>query len=550
MSTINSLKNKKYPVIYLLIIVGFLVVGLLVPDVYEIREEVSFATREEIREEITAEVTEYMLYEDPYATQEDILYAVVEAIEEEVAAAVTDALSAALGLWVLVPAAFLITYIMITKRIIEGLALSLVLGVIVGYKGDFFAALNDIMFETQVGEDLVWLILVCGMMSGFVCLLEKTGGGFAFARLAARIAKTARPTLITTALCSLLLSLDDYLAILTTGSAMTPVNDRNKTPREMTAYVIDAMGAPASGLNPISTWGAFIGLMLVSNGLGESGGEILSFLQVLPFTFYPMATMIVLILVLAGIIPAIGPMRGAYKRVAQGGPLAPPGSERYDIRQGGDADIETPENPKLYNFFVPIFVLIGTTIFFEFDLMMGVIATLGFCFVFFVFQGILGPMEFVDELIRGIKNLAMIFVFCLLGFSFAALVNEIGFVQFFIELAVQNLTAPILAPVLFIVLAAVAFVTAEDWGLYIIALPIAIPVAIHMGVNPYFAASAVVSAGILGSHAAFFSDSTMITSAATGCDTFRHGITQLPYVIIGVVLTTIAYFVAGFVMYG
>jgi len=489
-----------------------------------------------------------MLAEDPDAYPEEIAATIIEAIEEEVSDAVTYALARALGLWVLLPAAFLITYILITKRIIEALALACILGVIVGYKSDFFSAFNYLLFDTQMGEDLAWLILVCGMMSGFVCLLERTGGGFAFANLAVKIAKTARPTLFTTALCSLLLSLDDYLSILTTGSSMTPVNDKHKTPREMTAYVVDAMGAPASGLNPISTWGAFIGLMLVSNGLGEPGEEILSFIKVLPFTFYPMATMLVLLLVLAGVIPKLGAMRGAYTRVAQGGPLAPPGSERVDIRQG-EEEVEVPESPKLYNFFVPILVLVATTIYFDFDLMWGIIATLGFCFVFFIFQG-MSPSDFVDELVRGVKNLAMIFVFCLFAFGFAELVNEIGFVHFLVELAVQNLTAPVLPAVLFIVLAAIAFAAAEDWGIYIIALPIAVPVALNMGVNPYFAASAVVSAGIWGSHASFFSDSTMLTSAATGCDTFRHAYTQLPYVLIGAGLTIVAYLVAGFVMYG
>ena len=540
--------SKRYPLLYAILMISFIIVGLAVPDVSELREEVSYQTREEIREEVAAEVTAYMLAEDPDVYPEEIAAAVVEAIEEEVADAVTYALAYTLGLWVLLPAAFLITYILVTKRIIEALVFACILGAIVGHKGNFFEAFNYLLFDTQMGESLAWLVLVCGMMSGFVCLLERTGGGFAFANLADKITKSARPTLFVSALCSLLLSVDDYLSVLTTGSSMTPVNDKRKTPREMTAYVVDAMAAPASGLNPISTWGAFIGLMLVSNGLGNSGEEVLAFLRVLPFTFYPMATMLVLVLVLLGVIPKLGAMRGAYARVEQGGPLAPPGSERIDIRQG-EEEIEVPKSPKLYNFFVPILVLVGSTIYFGFDLMWGILATLGFCFVFFVFQG-MSPGDYVDELVRGVKNLALIFVFCLLAFSFAELVNEIGFVHFLVVLAVENLTAPVLPAVLFIVLAAIAFAAAEDWGIYIIALPIAVPVAFEMGVNPYFAASAVISAGIWGSHASFFSDSTMLTSAATGCDTFRHAYTQLPYVLIGAGLTIVAYLVAGFVMYG
>ena len=70
-------------------------------------------------------------------------------------------------------------------------------------------------------------------------------------------------------LCSALFSLDDYLSSLTSGIAMTPVNDRYKIPREMTAYVIDTTAAPISVLNPISTWAVFIGSLMVANGIAE-----------------------------------------------------------------------------------------------------------------------------------------------------------------------------------------------------------------------------------------------------------------------------------------
>jgi Na+/H+ antiporter NhaC len=348
--------------------------------------------------------------------------------------------------------------------------------------------------------------------------------------------------------CSLLLSIDDYLNVLTSGSAMTPVNDKHKTPREMVAYVIDSTAAPACVLNPISTWAIFVGGLLVANGLGNPGEQVMTYIKVIPYNFYAMATLVVLILVIAGVIPKFGPMRGAFKRVAEGGPLAPPGSERIDIRSG-QAEMEMPENPKLYNFFAPIIVLIASTIFFDFDMQMGVITTIGFGFLFFVFQG-MEPMDYVDEVLRGLKNMLMPLLLVVLAFGFAAMNEEIGFIYFIVDAAVQNVTPAMLLVTVFLIFAFTEFIMGISWGMYIIALPIVVPVAQSLGVDPLIAAGAVVSAGAWGSHCCFYSDATILTSASTGCDNFRHAITQIPFGLIGGVTAIIGYIVLGQVLYG
>jgi len=540
--------TKRNILLYVAMVVSFAIVGIIVPDVSGLREEVSHQTREEVREEITAGVTARMLYEYPDASHEDISAAVVYAIEGEVSNAVSSAVAGAFGFWVLLPALFLIVYIFATRRIIEALTLATVLGFIVGYRGGFFGSFSGALLNTLMGEDMAWLIIVCGLMGGIVALIERSGGGMAFGTLAAKIAKTSRPTLFSTMLCSLLLSIDDYLSVLASGSAMTPVNDRHRTPREMTAYVVDSASAPACVLNPISTWSLFIGGLLVANGLGQPGQQVLTYVRLVPFNFYAIATLFVLTLVIAGVIPKFGPMRGAFRRVAQGGPLAPPGSERIDIRSGQEK-IETPKNPKLYNFFVPIIVLVATTIFFEFDMQKGVISAVGFCFIFFVFQG-MKPVDFVDEILRGLKNMLMPILLVVLAFSFADMSKEIGFVYYVVDVATQNVTPSMLFVTIFLVFVFTEFIMGISWGMYVIALPIAIPVAVGLGVDPYIAAAAVVSAGVFGSHSCFYSDSTILTSAATGCDNFRHAITQIPFGLIGATVAAVGYTILGIVMYG
>jgi Na+/H+ antiporter NhaC len=54
--------------------------------------------------------------------------------------------------------------------------------------------------------------------------------------------------------------------------------------------------------------------------------------------------------------------------------------------------------------------------------------------------------------------------------------------------------------IIFLVLAVTEFITGTNWGMYIIALPIVIPLSIELGCDTTLAVSAVLSAGVLGSH--------------------------------------------------
>jgi len=445
-----------------------------------------------------------------------------------------------------IPAAFLIIFIFKTKRIIEALALAVILTTIMGYKGDFFSIFNEIVLGVVMSEDMAWLFIVCGLMGGIVAVVETSGGGYAFGNWVTTKAKTQKSTMLYTALCSLLLSIDDYLSVLTTGSAMTPINDRYKTPREMTSYIVDSTAAPACVINPISTWAVFIGGLMVANGLGEPGTQVLTYVKVLPYNFYAIGALLVLFLVIIGVIPKFGPMKKAFERVEAGGPLAPPGSERIDIRAGKEQEI--PENPRLRNFFVPMLVLVGATIFFGFDMQMGVVTAIGFNFIWFVLQG-MSPETYVDEVLRGLKNMLMPLFMMVLAFSFADGCERIGFMDYVVNVATEHITLQYLPITIFLVFAFTEFIMGINWGMYIIALPMVVPVTLALGGDPIVMVGVVAAAGVWGSHCCFYSDATILTSAATGCDNFRHAITQIPFGFIAGIIAAIGYLFMGIILY-
>jgi tetracycline resistance efflux pump len=419
------------------------------------------------------------------------------------------------------------------------------MGFIMVSQGDTLGAFSISLLGAMMSEDIAWLFIVCGLMGSIISLIEKAGGAFAFGEWVSKRAKTRKSALIWTWVLGIVVFIDDYLNSLTVGSCMAPLTDRHKVPREFLAYVVDSTAAPACVIVPITTWAVFAGRLLEVNGWAPEGEGLTYFIKTIPFNFYAWIALIVVPLIILGIIPTFGPMKKAEERVKAGSALAPPGSEKIDIRAGVVNTL--PDNPKIMNFMLPILVLVGATIYFDVDMQMGVLVTMGFMFVFYLAQNIMTAEEFTDISLQELKNMILPLLLMVLAFVFADVNDQIGFTYYVITSASQYMTPSLMPLTIFAVLAVTEFITGTNWGMYVIAFPIVIPLAMEMGVHMPLAVSAVLSAGVFGSHICFYSDATVLTSAATGCNNFDHAFTQAPFGILAAALTAVGYLITGFI---
>lgn len=459
------------------------------------------------------------------------------------------------GIFSLVPAIFLIIYIFATQRILEALILSSLIGFIMvsrpavqsgeSWIANTFSNFSDGLLNVMMSEDIAWLIIVCGLMGSIISLIEKAGGSYAFGEWIAAKAKTRKSSLMCTWFLGVVVFIDDYLNSLTVGSCMTTLTDKHKVPREFLSYVVDSTAAPLCVVIPISTWAVFCSRILESNGWAPQGEGMLYFIKTIPYNFYGWIAALMVPLVIFGIIPVFGPMKQAFHRVAQGGPLAPAGSEKIDIRAGKNNVV--PTNPKMFNLFVPIAILIISTVIMNFDMQMGVLVTLVYMFISYMWQGVMTAEEFWDVSLEGLKNMMMPILLMILAFLFAEVNEQIHFTYFVITSATKVITPALLPLIVFIALAITEFITGTNWGMYIIALPIVIPLAQNLGADVTLAVSAVLSAGVFGSHICFYSDATVITSSATGCNNFDHAFTQAPYGLLAAAISAIFFLISGFV---
>ena len=463
----------------------------------------------------------------------------------------------AYGAFSLIPAAVLVLYIFLTRRILEALVLASLLGFIMvsrpetmendgSWLSNTFQNFSQGILRVMMSEDIAWLMIVCGLMGGIIALIEKSGGSYAFGEWIGRKAKSEKSSLLCTWFLGIAVFIDDYLNSLTVGSCMTKLTDRHRVPREFLAYVVDSTAAPLCVIIPISTWAVFCSRILESNDWAPAGEGLRYFIKTIPYNFYGWAAALIVPLVILKVIPIVGPMKKAFVRVENGGPLAPPGSEKIDIRAGKESEI--PNKPKIHNLFAPITVLVASTVIMDCDMQAGVLITLGYMFVSYLWQGVMSAEEFADLLLKGLKNMIMPIMLMILAFLFAEVNDMIHFTYFVITSATDFMTPELMPLIVFVALAVTEFITGTNWGMYVIALPIVIPLAQSMGADVTLAVSAVLSAGVFGSHICFYSDATVITSASTGCSNFDHAVTQVPYGLMGAGVSAAGFLLAGILM--
>ncbi len=449
------------------------------------------------------------------------------------------------GIISLVPTLIVLVIALTTKRTIEALIAGSIVGFIIIGKHNFFTVLSDTTLKVMADPTIGWIILVCGLFGSIIAMIVRAGGALAFGNFVTRLIKNRADALIVTWILGIVVFIDDYLNAITVSSVMQKVTDKYKIPREMLAYVVDSTGATVCILIPFSTWSIFVSGILQDSSIESAGSGLSIYLSAIPYMFYAWVAVIVVPLVAINIIPTLGAMKKAEHRAGSTGQTIPPGSENEGISKSEVLESQR-ENPKFYNFFIPIITLIFFTIYFDIDAFKGVLAALGVTLVLYPLQRIITLAEIFDVAIEGFKSMIFPLAIVVSSFILKEVNDALRLTEYIIEIVTPILSPNLLPLVVFIVLASIAFATGSFWGLFAISLPIVIPLAIEMNVNLPLAIGAVISSGAFGSHACFYADATVLSAKGSGCKSIDHAITQLPYVLISAGIASVLFIIAGF----
>ncbi|SDP53822.1 Na+/H+ antiporter NhaC family protein [Desulforhopalus singaporensis] len=464
------------------------------------------------------------------------------------------------GVISLIPALSVLVLALVTKRTLEALIGGTLVGFVIWKKDDFFSGFSDAALKVMGDPTIGWIILVCGLFGSLIALLVKSGGALAFGSFIVRFVKSRRSALFATWILGLVIFIDDYLNALTVSSAMKKVTDRFKISREMLAYVVDSTAAPVCVLLPFSTWAIFVAGLLESTGASGQGEGLSLYVSTIPCMIYAWVAVLLVPLVSLGVIPNLGQMKKAELNALNGNPdnltesLQSGGLDQDlhfsdgEVPLSGDIASKALECPKLYNFLIPIAVLIFFTVYFDIDAFKGVLIATTVAIILFAVQKLMSLNELFDTCISGFTTMIPPLAIVVTSFMLKEVNDGLGLTNYIIE-TVKPFMGPALLPaVAFVSLSLVTFATGSFWGVYAVALPIVVPLAQSIGVSMPLAIGAVISAGAFGSHACFYGDATVLSATGSGCSPMAHALTQLPYAVLSAGLTTLFFIIAGVVM--
>ena len=450
------------------------------------------------------------------------------------------------------------------KRPILSLVVGAVAGLLMLFPTQPFELLNtfaEISTSVMQDETIGWLILVCGGFGSLIGLLIHTGGAVAFGRSASKLATGPRSSMFMTFVLGCIIFIDDYLNALSVGEAMKRVTDKYKISRQMLAYIVDSTAAPICVIIPISTWAIFFGGLLENNKVAEAGQGVDVYMQAIPYMLYPWLAVLMVMLVTLKIMPAIGPMKKAELAAQNGTPMdmlpdvgveasashhhvqgqTVPAGDQYAVHSMEQEFEDSNKQGKLRNFIVPMLMLIGFTIYFDIDVLKGLIVTLVLTIAFYSYQRLMPLGEMMEVMMNGFKTMLPAICTVIAAFVFKDVCDKLLLPQFVIENLTPYMTAQMLPAIVFLAMAILSFATGSSWGIFAVSIPIVMPLAYAVEADIPLVIGALLSASSFGSQACFYSDSTVLAAQGSGCNLVSHAVTQLPYTLIAAALAFVGF---------
>ncbi len=474
------------------------------------------------------------------------------------------------GTWLsVVPPLLAIVIALFFKQVIPALFTGLVFGVwVIGglsVQSLFTAPLQTLevyAVKALNDEGHVSIILFSFMIGGMVGITSRNGGMQGIVNLIIKWANTVKRACLSTIAMGMSIFFDDYANTLVVGNTMRPVTDKMKVSREKLAYLVDSTAAPIACLAFVTTWVGFqVGLIddaMKTIGYTEEGGYAV-FLQTIPYSFYPILALLLTIMV-AVTGKDIGPMHQAELR-ARNGEVAPPTEDRH-----AEEEILPIENKphKAINAILPFATMILIVLFGLYitgldpekenqsirdivgnsdsykALLWGTMSGVLVAAILSVIQGILTLQQTVNAWLKGIKPMVLAMIILTLAWSLSAVSEQLQTSQYISSLIEDTLSVHWLPILTFLLAALTAFATGSSWGAMGILIPLIVPIAWNMltaqhGIDSnyfyiiYITIASILAGAVWGDHCSPISDTTILSSMASGCDHIEHVRTQIPY---------------------
>jgi tetracycline resistance efflux pump len=478
--------------------------------------------------------------------------------------------------WALFPPVVAIALALISKEVYSSLFLGCLVGALLLADFDpwqtvvnFIGAGDGVGMINAIDISILIFLVVLGIM---VDLMNKAGGSAAFGRWAKKAVKSRVGAQLLTMLLGVLIFIDDYFNCLTVGAVMRPVTESHHISRAKLAYIIDATAAPVCMLAPVSSWAAAVASYVPE---GFPGSRISMFLSQIPYNYYCILTLIMVIVISVFNID-YGPMLTHEYNAQVKNDLF---TTEHRPFAGADDYEEGAKKSSVLDLLLPVIVLIALCIvgliwtggmwdaesdnygnfIMSFSdasagpgLCLGSIVAIVFTFIYYWLRGLIGFEKSFESVPNGfIQMVSPILILCF-AWTLCGLCRDDGLqVGTFVENVMANTgdLAKFLPAVIFIVACFIGFATGTSWGTIGIMVPLVCAVfdwttqvdLLSIGL------AASCAGGVCGDHLSPISDTTIMASAGAHCYHLNHVSTQIPYGVTVAAVSFVSFIIAGLV---
>ena len=464
--------------------------------------------------------------------------------------------------WALLPPIVAIALALITKEVYSSLFIGIVVGGLLyanfGFEGTIRHVFLDGIVASVSDTYNMGILIFLVILGAMVCLMNRAGGSAAFGRWAQTHIKSRVGAQLATIILGCLIFIDDYFNCLTVGSVMRPVTDKHRISRAKLSYLIDATAAPVCIIAPISSWAAAVA------GFAEDGQGLNLFIRAIPFNFYALLT----ILMMVGISLLkidYGPMARYERNAMESGDLFS-GKNPYDTMEVE----EDVSHGRVMDLVLPIVLLILCCVtgmlysggFFDgvgfveafsaSDASVGLLLGSAFALVFsLIYFGLSRSMSFSSMMScipEGFKAMVPAILILSFAWTLKAMTDSLGAKYFVRDFVYSNASQVqmFLPAIVFLIGCLLAFATGTSWGTFWMLIPIVQSVFPMDNPLSVVCISACMAGAVCGDHCSPISDTTIMASAGAQCDHVNHVSTQLPYAITVAAVSFVSYVIAGF----
>ncbi|MEM6469186.1 MAG: Na+/H+ antiporter NhaC family protein [Planctomycetota bacterium] len=467
-----------------------------------------------------------------------------------------------------------------TKKVLAPLALGVAVGAFLLAPEDavwwqpvqgFVVAIYHAIFDTDHFKALTFSLLL-GAMVG---VLEAGGAMEHLVATISKRIKTRRGAQTMIASSGLAIFFDDYANTLLVGGTMRSTADRYGISRSKLAYLVDSTAAPVAGLSIISTWAATEVLYMTDGlnaaGITETSAGFELFIRSIPYRFYPWLALLMVFLVARS---------GRDLRPMQSSEVQALEERSKKIRQANDASEEDTEDAEVAGrkdawipTVLPVFVCILTVLIVLVYTGMREVGQREEGVALWRYIGmVIGNGNSYDGLIAGgaagwlttliahatiwtsrSKTLAMgslrgawqmipAMLILWLAWALSAMTGKeaLDTGGYLASMLSDSLDPRMLPTIVFVIAGMMAFSTGTSWGTMAILTPLSVTLSLQLttaagelgdpsGAICLATSGSVLAGAIFGDHCSPISDTTVLSSRASGCDHVEHVRTQLPY---------------------